>query len=68
MRVIERDGSQTIWNLDCSPVFLGYDDNNPEGKTLDCPNLIVRPGQTFGEAANLSTCMCGLCRILRRCT
>ena len=29
-----------------------------------CPNLIVREGQTFGEAARLSGCICEACRSL----
>ena len=35
------------------------------GVIFDCPNFILREGQTFGEAARLSECMCELHRKLR---
>jgi hypothetical protein len=30
-----------------------------------CPGFTIRDGQTFGEAARLSTCSCEFCRRLR---
>lgn len=65
MKYVYSDGTilELVW--DYPPTFIGYEDDHPEGKVMDCPSLIVLEGQTVGEAACLSTCSCLFCRTLR---
>jgi hypothetical protein len=66
MRYVDRDGNVTEWSwAKSSPLFVGYADNNPSGKMMDCPALIVCEGQTVGEAVCLSTCNCLFCHTIR---
>lgn len=65
MKFLTDYGEVVQMKINESPMFIGYSDNDPEGKVMDCPNLVVRMGQKFGEAACLSACNCMFCHTLR---
>jgi hypothetical protein len=65
MKFAYNDGTILKLAFDCLPTFVGYANDDVEGKAMDCDNLTVGEGQTIGEAACLSTCNCLFCRTLR---
>jgi len=64
MKFLTESGKTVDLKFNDPPMFVGYSDNDPVGKVMDCPNLVVRMGQTIGEAACLSGCSCLFCRTL----